>query len=410
MDYLVTLNKDLSLEGYASVSSLDKVSIVDETTVVLLNSFEEDSYNASLKITDLNNSLGVTNFIYISETPVDTVKVLVESLKGVWEEDESLLSDIDEITDLVSVFKGESTALTVTTENELQSDSSFHLLVEFLEKFETGDDSLDDPFYLEVVNRAVRNIKNQVQIQNEREGQLSKGVIETYQSTLEVINQLRHESADLKRKVEEIETTRSFKMGAIEHLSYYPPVSYQGSTPMAVFKELSACRYLTSYVLAYANHLRTVRSKRVKVIIIIGKQETVRTKYENMFELTKDSYKTGKAILSNTTYTSTPIKSMINHVTNQSDEVILVIDRTYDKSPIITGKTKLYYGVSSFNEIRSHKLDKSKCILTMREVRGVLATIKHIPGFPSEEDNRLDKYERTFNESFNKLDKDLIVF
>lgn len=403
MNYLVSTNDELNLEGFTRVSKFSDVIVASSTSIILVNSFEEDEYKASLAITELYRKRGIYKFIYISSTPSDSIRILIESINGVFDDDEYLLTDIDEIKALVDLI--EDNKLEVVESNLPSVSTGFEVMDDFLKKFEDGDSALNDPLYLEVVNRAVSDIRKQVRLQEERTELMGKGVIETYNNTLDTINMLHKEAESLRTKIEEIESSsKGFKIGRVESLTYYPPITYAGSTPLAVFKEVTACRYLTSFVLAYAHHLQTVRSKRVRVIIVVGKQPLIKNKYKDMFELTSENYKSGKAILETVSYTVTPIKALMMYMTKQSDELVIVLDRTYEKEPIVKGKAKIFYGVSSFSEIKRENLDVSRCICSIRAIKGSLATIKHIQNFPNELDNRLDRYERNFNTDFNKLD------
>jgi hypothetical protein len=403
VDYLVSTSEELNLEGYKKVESLDDVVMADETSVIIIHSFKEDVYKGSLLITDLYRKRGVSKFIYINAKPSDRIRVLIESINGIVEDDEYLLADKDEMHDLVALLEDNNLEVIESTLPSI--NTGFEVMNEFLTRFEKGDPSLTDPLYLEVVNRAVNDIRKQVSLQEERTELMGRGVIETYENTLEVINSLKKQAEQLREQLDEIESTRGIRLGKVETLSYYPPITYAGSTPLVVFKEITACRYLTSFVLAYANHLQTVRSKRVRVIIVVGKQPLIKNKYKNMFELTKDNYKSGEAIIQTVAYTTTPIKVLMLHMTKQSDELVIVLDRTYEKDPIIKGRAKVFYGVSSLSEIERENLDVTKCICSIRAISNALVTIKHISNFPIDVDSRLDKYERNFHEDFNRLDE-----
>lgn len=406
MDYLVSKDNSLELDGFKRVSRLKDVVTADSTSIVIINSFEEDSYKGSLHITDLYRKRGVFKFIYVSEHPSDNIRTIVESITGVVEEDESVLDDVDEIKDLVSLVEGNS--LEVVESRLPEIDSGFEVLSDFITKFEQGDSKLNDPLYLEVVNRAVNDIRRQVEFDAERTDLMGRGVIETYTNTLELINELSKEAESMREQLAEIEySSKAIKLGTVETLTYYPPITYAGSKPVAVFKEISSCRYLTSYVLGYVNHLQTVRSKRVRLVIVVGKQTNIRDKYKHMFELTKDNYKTAKAVLSTISYTTTPLSTILNYMTKQRDEIVIVLDRTYEKETIIKGRVYLYFGVSSISEIKRENLDRSRCIFPITVVPDVFVTVKHIKGFPTNVDSRLDVYERMYNESYNRLDTEL---
>ena len=407
MDYLVSVSTDFNIEGYKRVSSLDEVVVADASSVIVIHSFHEDEYKGSLAITDLYRKRGIHKFIYITSDPLDSVRMLVESIGGVFEDDEYLLTDKDEIDVLVSLI--DQNSLEVIENNMPSVHTGFEVMNDFLVKFESGDSSLNDPLYLEVVNRAVGEIRQQVRLQEEKTELMGRGVIETYENTLDVINKLYKEAEDIRQKLDEVDrSSKEIKLGRVEPLNYYPPITYAGNTPLVVFKEISSCRYLTSFVLAYANHLQTVKSMRVRVLIVTGKQPLVKNRYSSMFELTKDNYQTGQAIIETVAYTSTPIKSLILHLTKQSDEIILVVDRTYEKEPIVKGKATILYGVSGRGEVLRENLDVSKCIFSMRGLKGSLATITHIVNFPEDVDNRLNKYEIELNSDFNRLDELLI--
>lgn len=403
MDYLVTTNSDLSIEGYKSVNSLSEIITADSSSVIVLHSFTEDEYKASLTLTDLYRKRGIYKFIYINEFPLDGVGVLIDSFGGVLETDETLLEDVDELDMLISLV--DTDKLEVLEGGLPSINTGFEVMNDFLVKFKEGDSSLSDPLYLDVVNRAVNEISMKVRLQDERQELMGRNVIETYENTLKVINQLYSEVDEMKEKLAEVETSsKDRKVGMIEPLSYYPPITYAGNVPVVVFKEISACRYLSSFVLAYSNHLQTVKNKRVKVIIVVGKQALVKNRYKDILEVTKDNYTTGESLLATVCYTTTPVKNLLLHFTKQSDELVIILDRTYEKDPIMRGKATVLYGVSSLSEIKREGLDVSKCIASIRRVGNSLATIKHISSFPTNVDSKLDTYERNFNEDFSIMD------
>ncbi|MEC2463363.1 hypothetical protein P9X10_00430 [Bacillus cereus] len=405
MDYLVSNSNKYELESFKSVDSLKEVTEVDANSIILLHSFQEDSYQASLLLSDIYRTKGANKFIYINENPLEGVKVLVDSLRGVVEEDESLLEDKDEIEGLVELVKEDS--LSVALGEQENEHSSFKVLTEFLTKFAEGDESLNDDLYLAVVNRAVSNISKDMKLRDEKIDLMGKGVIATYNNTTKVINSLQAESEKMKNTLLEIEQDREYAKASrnrLGSLTYYPSITYTGNTPLVVFKEISACRYLTSMVLAYMNHLKTVKNKRVRLIVVTGKQELLRKRYEGFYELTPQSIRRSDAITRDIAFTSTPLRDMMLHMTKQSDEVILVLDRTYEKDPIFTGKSKVIYGVTSLREVHAHNLKQEDCIMSLRGTKRMLMRLTHIGEYPTDKESRLDRYEKSFYKDFNAID------
>ncbi|MRB31201.1 hypothetical protein GH891_32080, partial [Bacillus thuringiensis] len=87
MNYLVSTSNEYDLENYTKVDSLQAVIEADANSIILLHSFQEDSYKASLMLSNLYSTKGVNKFIYINNSPYEDVRVLIDSFKGVVEED-----------------------------------------------------------------------------------------------------------------------------------------------------------------------------------------------------------------------------------------------------------------------------------------------------------------------------------
>ena len=175
MNYLVSTSNEYDLENYTKVDSLQAVIEADANSIILLHSFQEDSYKASLMLSNLYSTKGVNKFIYINNSPYEDVRVLIDSFKGVVEEDESLLEDEDEIAGLVEILKEDSLEIAIETENQ---NSPFNVLTEFVSKLSEGDESLNDPLYLDVVNRALTSVNRDMKLQEERISLMGKGVIQ----------------------------------------------------------------------------------------------------------------------------------------------------------------------------------------------------------------------------------------
>ncbi|MGF2716096.1 hypothetical protein ACQUY5_28345 [Bacillus cereus] len=405
MNYLVSTNNEYELSNYKKVASVQEVTEANANSIILLHSFQEESYKASLMLSNLYSTKGVNKFIYINESPFENVKVLIDSLKGVVEEDESLLQDEDEIEGLVEVLKEDSLEIAVgETDNQ---NSPFKVLNEFVSKLTDGDESLNDPLYLDVVNRALSSINRDMELQEERISLMGKGVIESYNNTRETINILQGKAEEVKNQLLEIKHEKKYgnaNRNRASNLSFYPPIIYTGSTPLIVFKEMSACRYLTSMVLAYKNHLETVKNKRVRLIVVTGKQELLRERYEGFFELTVQTMKTEQAIVRDVAFTTTPLKDLMTYMTQRHDEVILILDRTYEKEPIFTNKSKVIPCVASLGELRKYNLNHEECIMSLRGMKNTLMRLTHLDKYPTGRENRLDRYEREFYNDFNRID------
>lgn len=406
MNYLVSTSNEYDLENYTKVDSLQAVIEADANSIIILHSFQEDSYKASLMLSNLYSTKGVNKFIYINNSPYEDVRVLIDSFKGVVEEDESLLEDEDEIAGLVEILKEDSLEIAIgETENQ---NSPFNVLTEFVSKLSEGDESLNDPLYLDVVNRALTSVNRDMKLQEERISLMGKGVIETYNNTTKTINNLQVKAEEMKNKLLEIEHDKKYSGASrnrASNLSFYPPIIYTGNIPLIVFKEMSACRYLTSMVLAYKNHLETIKNKRVRLIVVSGKQELTKRRYEGFFELTLQSMKSEYAITKDVAFTTTPLRDMMLEMTKKSDEVILILDRTYEKDPIFTNKAKVIHCVTSIGELRKYNLKSEESIISIRGLKNSLMRLTHIDRYPEGVENRLDRYEKTFYESFNRIDE-----
>lgn len=409
---LVTTNaEEFDLEGVTIVSSISDVAHITPETLLILHTYEEDEYTAGVRIADLINQ-GLSRLMYLTDDPKLNMYSLVASVGGLNETSAYLLDN-----ETLEVLINETQDDEITTSDQgagaLVSTSSVDILKKFYYDYTSGEVDKTNTAYLQLVERAIDDIATSSNELAVYDKDVKETVNNLYMQAFNELDRLEGSKLEIETSLKEIQEMyeelkgQSTGLSKLESFAPYRHVKNTG-TKLIVFKEYSQVRYLTTFILGYAEHLATIMHKRVRVLFIIPNKDTYLKKYRtvpaNFFHLTGDNFNTEDALNNTVYYTEVPIVRMYKHLTTLNDDILIVVDRTYNYDFAVKGNVTQWHAFSGKSEADSYGKDVTNRIFSIKGITSRDVVISHIPKYENEPINRQAQYSKTFNKVYEGLD------
>lgn len=403
------LSKDIEV-----VSSISSVQQVEPNMLLILNTYTEDEYEAGIRIAELIEK-GLSKLYYLTDDPKLNMYSLVASLNGVNETEDYLL-DEESLEVLISETEtNELLPATVGVAEGYVSPNSVDILKRFYQDYTSGNiEGLANTAYLQLVDRAINDIANSSNELIIYDKDVKETVNQLYTQAFHQLNELEDSKDEIEATLLEVQEMydelkgQSTTLGKLDSFSPYRHVKSSG-VRLIVFKEYTQVRYLTSFVMGYAEHLANIMHKRVRVLFVVPNKDTFLKKYKtapaNFYHLTGDNYNTEDALNSTLYYTEVPILRMYKHLTNLNDDILLIVDRTYNNDFAVKGNVTSWHAFAGKSEADVYTKQKSNRIFSMRGVTTSDIVIAHIPKYEVEVINRQAQYSNTFTETYKRLDQ-----
>lgn len=397
---------DLNLQDYTVVQSYKELLNwkASDIECIILHSSVEDDANTVLNLSSLQTH-GVKTVAYISKSPSQIIKCCIQAIGGICVEDDFYLEDVEELNYLV-----EQINLSDEENTKVDTiDTSVVVISDFLKAFINHDARLDTPIYLDTVNRAVQNISEQNQLVSKQVKQVGESAIDIFSNLSETLNTMRDSSNIAKKKLDELESqltqhASQAKFG-FQQVFLFPPVNYFGVATVLSICEVSPCRFLTSFLLAYREYLHTKFNKRAKFILLHQKNRRSSMKYKDKFTYIGTETMHKDALLKEPVIvTDTPKEEIMKLLLHQNDEVIIVLDRMYN-DPIMKGKVKTLYAINGESDINRFKLKPTSVIASDNPNQQLFMSIPYIESFDTSGSSSLSCYYNMCRDLFNKLNK-----
>lgn len=374
---------------------------------VVLHHSDDTDFNAGMGISKLHSE-GVRNIFYVCENPSPTITMTVQGVGGVCVSDEFYLDDEEELDALLEEcgFSEENTSL---------SQSSILIIKEFMQAFARKEERINAPFFLEQVNAAVSELSALTQQQELQIKDMGNSAVSIFEHINKLVSSMSVKQQELTKQLNTLLDEQSSSSSSPRNrfgsggVLYFPSFKYMGSAKVLAVRELSPCRYLTSFMLAYHHHLTYNRNKRAKLIFVHQKGEGVSRKYDNFTTITQESIYNDGLYASPVIATNNPKGEVMRKLTSCGDNIIIVVDRLYGGQPIITTKVVPINAVGGLSDLARFKVKPKDCIFSIANHPNGLFAISHLKNYPQDVDSRYALYANAFEKNFEILDKMLEV-
>lgn len=404
MKVIVSTELEDKYNNYMVVKDFKAVKAISGVTVLILHKCEDISeFDAGVFISNFYTS-GITSFVYINANPSKVIKTVISGVGGVTYEDEFYFEDEDELTALLDDLGMD------TSTNSLVL-SSTQIVKDFIGAFARHEDRIQAPVYLEQVSQAVNELSELTHNQELRISEMGVAAIDVFEKASSIIVSMNDQKKLLEKQLEEFEESQNFKQASRQGSSFssaimfFPTFKYTGTAKVLNVREVSPCRYLTSFLLAYTHHIHYELNKRVKFIIVHQKGKGVADKYSDFTVITQESMGFSNLYESEIVATNNPKKDVMQKLTHQNDDIIIVLDRLYSSSDIISGKVVKINAVSGASDVDRFKLKPETCIFPITSQPNELFNIPLMKNYPKGVDMQYVVYSQTCKEQFSKLDE-----
>lgn len=408
------LNKNM-YSRYTVVDNLRSVQDITEPIEILIlhRSASENDFKLGAALSDITKK-PIKYFLYINSEPSTMISTLIQGVGGRCFTDEFYFDDEEDLDALV-----EDVVSGIEESTELAVSANADIIQDFIDSFARNDKRIQAPAYLEQVKQAVTDLN--VQLDNYALATEDMGT-----KVLSVFNQVstlvkRHDELNdrlkvLGQKLKDMGMKDTKSHGGLDgNISVFPQYTYFGSAKTVLFREVSPCRYLTSFALGYYHYLKNVKNKRVKLIFIAPKFKLVADKYREYTSITSESCKNDSLFLQDILYVNHPMRDVMDKVFGKtvSDprDVYIIVDRLYGTTPIFNstiGFAKISAASGSM-DIKRYNLKLDDTIFSVSQVKNAFYNIPTYSGYPNEILARQAIYLQNQREVYEKIDKRIML-
>ena len=403
----VIISKDLTdnLHGYKVERSFKHVMDLKDIECLIIHNYTENDFDAGVFVSKLH-SLNVGTFIYINSAPAVALRMVILGVGGAIFEDEFYFEDVDELNSLVDdVLSGASATHSLAVSN-------IAVISDFMQAFARNDAKLKQPLYLDRVNSAISDLQETTKQQEFQLTTMGSSAVAIFEKASKIITSMSDQQRTLQDQLEKLMLNQETQTSPRDRfnsgdLQFFPSHKYFGTCKVLFIRELSPCRYLTSFLYAYRHHVHYEKNKRCKLIFVHQKGKGVSLKYSSGYtSITQESMHDASLYHESIIATNNPKQDVLRNLL-ANDDVIIVVDRLYGAQDIVTGKVVRVNAVSGLSDLARYNVQLKDTIFTMTKPDNCLFCIPHIQQYPGIKDSRIAKYVQTCSDSFTILDKRL---
>lgn len=406
MKVIVSTEVEDIFTQFVVVDSFKKVNELQGVTTLIVHKYKESDFDAGVFISTFHNN-GINQFIYISENPSSTLRMVLKGVNGYYFEDEFYLEDEEELISLL-----EDIGMSDNDESSTALASpALDVVSDFIQSFARGEERIKAPLYLEQVTGAVNELS---EITHQQELQLSTmgaSALEVFEKASTIIKNMDAQRKVIEKQLEELEMSQansvSNKPSFGNNIMFFSPYKYIGNAKVLLIREYAPCRYLTSFVLGYTQYLHYVKNKRVKVIFVVQKGQGVSAKYKDFTFISEETKNMMSLYDAEIVATNSPKKEVLKDLLSIPVEICIVVDRLYGMQDIISGRVTTIPVVSSASDVRRYGVKAKDCIFSVTRQPEEFLTIPTIKNFPREQDARLAVYNQIMESAYKKIDAKL---
>lgn len=400
-----------NVKNYPSLTKLLKDAELSDKDTVIINTYEEDDYEAGILVGELLHQVGVEKLLYLSDNRSISLSSIISKNNGTVDTEEYLL-DYDTLEVILDDLDSNQSAPVALTPQDLTKINAVEIIKSFYRDVSLGKLDLSNSSYLKTVRDAVDELGGNSEQIDKFISEVRDTVTNLYENTYLNLGDLSSELDSIKAdysklsdKFETLQGTRS-NSSSIQSFSSYNIANTYG-TKFIVFKEYSAVRYLTSFIMGYKTHLENKLSKRVRLIFIIPNKFNWIEKYKNSpanmahYAIENDVFRNEECLNNKVGFCEKPINKLYQYFSNLSDDYILIVDRVNEPKPSVIGKVNTFHCFSGKTEADIYPGTSEKRILTMKALTETDIVIPHVSDFPKLHSERMRLYDG--HSSINKL-------
>ena len=137
MKVIVSTEVEDIFTQFVVVDSLKKVNELQGVTTLIVHKYKESDFDAGVFISTFHNN-GINQFIYISENPSSTLRMVLKGVNGYYFEDEFYLEDEEELISLLE-------DIGMSDNNEASTalaSPALDVVSDFIQSFARGEERL----------------------------------------------------------------------------------------------------------------------------------------------------------------------------------------------------------------------------------------------------------------------------
>lgn len=399
MRVIVSQSIGKEYDKYKVVPTIEEAGLIEDIECLILHDLgRETDAKVSTLIADFHVR-GVSKIISISATISPTLKMVLNGIEGTYFEDEFYLNSEEDLDYLVEEVCAEDTSLVVANTD---------LLKDFVQRCARKDPTVEVPLYLESVSKAVDTLSLDNKLQKQELAEMGSSVIDVFRKASNCLNSLNNNYMALQSKIRDYESKMSSpKVSFGSGINFFQQYKYTGFTQTVLhIQEVTPCKYLTSFLVAYRDMLQNVMNKRAKLVVITQRGAGIFKRYSEGFTmLTQDSINELSLYKQPCICTNTPKFEVLDKLIKESDsDIVIFVDRLNEGS-IISGKVVKAFASSGKASAKLFNVPFAKTIVSHTENYNALLSIPHIMEYPSGVNSRLSAYASTCQKQFDILNR-----
>lgn len=385
-DYVIT-TKDINLGNVKVVRSVKDVVTVTKSSFVVFESSDDLLEDAVSFLVGVVKRVLNTHLVYIASNPVPLIEEVIKGLGSQSLRDDSYLDDLNSYSELIDYLEKGDTSL--------DEDEDISSEISVLDSFVSEQVENLSPIQRSMVQDSYDKVVGTL------DEMTSKDVLREQLVNFAHVSRERAVSLeqDLKLKEKEVANLAPRGGGFLAGTNNYPVYNYSGSAKVLVVKEHSPCRYLTSFLYAFAERQEKVNNIKTKLIVVSSKNYMTELRYKGAFDEANPTtivQSRGRLMTSTKVYTTTPTAAVMDFLMQSLGyDLYVILDRTDKKEECVAGRgIKTVHAVSNLNHMRALKLEVKNTIVNDLGVQGQLGVLAMINNIGTKNDERIAKIQQ----------------
>lgn len=385
-DYVIT-TKDINLGNVKVVRSVKDVVTVTKSSFVVFESSDDLLEDAVSFLVGVVKRVLNTHLVYIASNPVPLIEEVIKGLGSQSLRDDSYLDDLNSYSELIDYLEKGDTSL--------DEDEDISSEISVLDSFVSEQVENLSPIQRNMVQDSYDKVVGTL------DEMTSKDVLREQLVNFAHVSRERVVSLeqDLKLKEKEVANLAPRGGGFLAGTNNYPVYNYSGSARVLVVKEHSPCRYLTSFLYAFAERQEKVNNIKTKLIVVSSKNYMTELRYKGAFDEANPTtivQSRGRLMTSTKVYTTTPTAAVMDFLMQSLGyDLYVILDRTDKKEECVAGRgIKTVHAVSNLNHMRALKLEVKNTIVNDLGVQGQLGVLAMINNIGTKNDERIAKIQQ----------------
>ncbi len=370
--------------------------------VLVINEFTENYYDVSMVLSAFSKKFKDVVYLYIAERPSKELANVMVGLNALTTSDDFYLSSEDDLNVLIDEVKSANE----TKETGLTENNNIQIVSTYLGYVEENSPRAKVPIIRNQARRALTELSTLVCKQQNELNAMGSTAMALCDKSHGLLVQLATRNQAMAKQIDKLQDVTSSveRYGGLQQgIVDFPTYKHMGSKKVIVFKEYSPCRYLTSFVLGYANYLRFVNNKNVKVVVVHPKGKCFTLKYGDMTTISQESYKMPSLYEEDLIATNIPQKEVLMKLVQSNSDVVIFIDRLYAEDEIVSGKTFCFNAVSGYSDIARYNVKPEKTIFSGINVPNAFYCIPTVSNYNTNVDARKAVYAQQCKDCYDKI-------